>query len=99
MRDNARICFPPPHDGKGAGCVGRAEYMGRSGIARCVGLSLYVNRRKGTVELWPVNFRGVDGRCFIEVPCGALPSLVDSFAKLGVLCPAIGREEAGGGGR
>lgn len=87
MRDNARVYFPPPYDGKGVECVGRAEYMGRNGIARCVGLSLYVNRKKGTVELWPVNSRGADGKCFIEVPYGALPSLVESFVKLEAFVP------------
>lgn len=61
-----------------------AEYMGRNGIGRCVGLSVYVHQDSGVVELRPINSRGNDGKCFIEIPLDAVPQLVKSLIRLGL---------------
>ena len=58
------------------------EFLGRNGTFKCAGFTMLKMGHErnvvsgGSVMIWPITSKGVDGRCFIEVAVDDLEEFI-----------------------
>ena len=55
------------------------QFLGRNGSFLCNGIEVFAER--GTVSLSPITSRGLRGRCSLDVPQEAMPTLVELLQR------------------
>ena len=78
---NATVKFNRPKDDT-------AMFLGRNGYFTCVGVEIFDMTFRKVVEISPITSKGKVGRCYIQIPIGNLPEVIE---KLSAFLPKKGR--------
>jgi hypothetical protein len=61
----------------------QTEFLGRNGTFRCAGIEVQeCSASARTILLCPITSKGIEGRCWIEMPKDDIPALIDALKEL-----------------